>query len=129
MIAGLNMTLVTGTNNFLGLTNIRRISSTGQGNVSSYADIISNPNGSGKTFAVNFVGISNTGASENAQYRIYQSTGSTNYMMMQMTITRGIMNPIFTNENPFYLFPNDKLRLYTDAGGITNYWCTYTELS
>ena len=122
------MTLVTGTNNFLGLTNIRRISSTGQGAQAQFTDIISNPNGSGKTFAVNFVGISNTGAN-NAQYRLYQSTGSTSYMIMQITITRGIMNPVFTNENPFYLLPNDKLRLYTDAGGITNYWCTYTELS
>lgn len=123
------MSLVTGTNNLLNLTNIRRISSTGQCNVASFADIISNPNGSGKTFAVNFVGISNTGASENAQYRIYQSTGTASYMFMQNTITRGIMNPIFTNENPFYLFPNEKLRIFIDAGGITNYWCTYTELS
>jgi len=125
------MTLVTGTNNFLGLTNIRRISSTGQGNQAAFTDIISNPSGSGKTFAVNFVGISNTGT-DNAQYRIYQTTGTASYMMMQMTITRGIMNPVFTNENPFYLFPNEKLRLYTDAGafsGSTNYWCTYTELS
>ena len=125
------MTLVTGTNNFLGLTNIRRISSTGQGAQSQFTDIISNPNGSGKTFAVNFLGIAGTGT-DNQKYRIYQSTGSTDYMIMQITITRGIMNPVFTNENPFYLFPNDKLRLYTDAGafgGATNYWCTYTELS